>query len=196
MINASELRINNYVGCKKSNDAGIYQVSGIDGWERVFKTPKDKELYNKPMEWQIKNLGGRQINWNDERLVRISGGARTDERLKESQLKPIKLTEEWLIRFDFIKVENTYVSNIATAFVFTKMTIDNFGDNLLVERKNGVVLRYVHQLQNLYFTLVKEELTAGGKLAMNGKPNGYRPAKRLTEEQKNNLPPIIINKKL
>ena len=152
MINASELRINNYVGCKKSNDTGIYQVSGIDGWERVFKTPKDKEIYNKSMDWQIANP--KEISrWNDERLVVISGGARTDEKLRESQLKPIRITEEILIKLGF---EKQPIPNFYFHKGFSVWLEEGAFTFQLSGRK--IIVIYLHELQNLYYATTKFEI--------------------------------------
>lgn len=74
-----------------------------------------------------------------------------------SLVEPIPLTEEWLIKFGFDKLHGNW--------------FDNGGVIELSEKDNGYVmledsyyhcsqdLLYVHQLQNLYFALIGEELT-------------------------------------
>ncbi len=75
-------------------------------------------------------------------------------------IKPIPLTEEWLIKMGFEKIGTNYEKdwlllhgNIKTGTV----------DFLLNEPKTGkykaTILMYLHQLQNLYFALTGEELT-------------------------------------
>ncbi len=64
--------------------------------------------------------------------------------------KPIPLTEEWLIKLGYTK-NRTYF-NIAGHKVW-------MCNDIFLCDKNGVVLKYVHQLQNLYFALTNEELT-------------------------------------
>jgi hypothetical protein len=66
-------------------------------------------------------------------------------------IEPIQLSEEWLLKFGFCKFKN-YND-------FSK------GGIIIHGRKRGFVLRksvpdikYVHQLQNLYFALTGEEL--------------------------------------
>jgi hypothetical protein len=71
-------------------------------------------------------------------------------------LKPIPLTEEWLIKFGFKHDEilSTYVFNGSFGFIennYTKLGIE-YGA-IWTECK------YVHQLQNIIFALTGEELT-------------------------------------
>lgn len=74
-------------------------------------------------------------------------------------LHPIPLTEEWLLKFGFMK------HPIKTEYLHTKMgglrIITYYGNNYLVKTIRGdaiTSLKYVHQLQNLYFALTGEEL--------------------------------------
>lgn len=163
MIQASELRIRNIVGCKKSNDAGTYQIEGIKGWERIFKTSQDKLNYEKPFT-EGKFEGS---NYWDERLVEIIGGSRSGEILRESQLKPIPLTGNWLIRLGFKKGDDGDLElfplkyfkellryNGKSAPIF----VSDFGDDSHYDLPISHI-KYVHQLQNLYFALTGEELT-------------------------------------
>jgi hypothetical protein len=65
--------------------------------------------------------------------------------------EPILLTDEWLKRFGFTKDEKYYSKesfdvDLDEWFGFHKMVI-------------SCPLKYVHQLQNLYFALTGEELT-------------------------------------
>lgn len=88
-------------------------------------------------------------------------------------LSPIPLTEEWLLKFDIIK--RNFTEDMPEAF--HKPDIDEDGDiwyswvkgafNLEIQT-NGEIwfevyshykhIKYVHQLQNLYWCLVGEEL--------------------------------------
>jgi len=69
-------------------------------------------------------------------------------------LIPITLTEEWLVKFGF-EVTNTYY--------FSKCNLHLQGDvrgfHLVISRIDGIKVKYVHELQNLYFALTGEELT-------------------------------------
>lgn len=72
-----------------------------------------------------------------------------------NQIKPIPLTEEWLIRFGFGGTREYYYDTEIGAIEFY------FEDEILVcdiydsRNKN---IKYVHQLQNLYFALTGKEL--------------------------------------
>lgn len=76
--------------------------------------------------------------------------------------KPIPLTEEWLVRFGFRFVERDYEG-------YNQFIKDSF-ESIYITEKNEfryssykpcgyTDLKYVHQLQNLYFALTGEELT-------------------------------------
>src|SRR3990167_11113789 len=61
------------------------------------------------------------------------------------KLNPIRITENWLIRFGFKKINNYFL-------------LDNYiykGDCFIIDRENqcAVKINYVHQLQNLYYSL-------------------------------------------
>ena len=64
-------------------------------------------------------------------------------------LEPIKLTEEWLIRFGFGTGKKIGYSG--NDFINDTMTVI-LGEHL-------IKIKHVHQLQNLYFALTGEELT-------------------------------------
>ncbi len=75
--------------------------------------------------------------------------------------KPIPLTEEWFERFGF-KLEKWYISgNKAFEYKLRDFTISKLELELgvfMVNTKQRASIKYVHQLQNLYFALVGEEL--------------------------------------
>tara|TARA_R110000796_G_scaffold141528_2_gene257950 strand:- start:111 stop:479 length:369 start_codon:yes stop_codon:yes gene_type:complete len=84
---------------------------------------------------------------------------KTRETLYEVPLqfiKPILLTEDWLLKFGFkVEKENKYLTyilgNITTYNQDNVWWVDLYWDYL--------ELKYVHQLQNLYFALTNKELT-------------------------------------
>ena len=73
----------------------------------------------------------------------------------EINIKPIPLTEEWLLKFGF-EITKASVTHNHT------FSIDNFKVNNLLRGGQfwyrEVELKYVHQLQNLYYALTGEEL--------------------------------------
>ena len=67
---------------------------------------------------------------------------------------PIPLTEEWLLKFGFeyydtVKPKGYWLNGVCIEKI----------DSMLIEFKNGIGLKHVHQLQNLYFALTNKELT-------------------------------------
>ena len=66
--------------------------------------------------------------------------------------KPIPLTEEWLVEFGFEKALNGWWSD---------NEIWSYNDGKFYLGANTYLsnVKYVHQLQNLYFALTNEELT-------------------------------------
>lgn len=73
--------------------------------------------------------------------------------------EPIPLTEEWLLKFGFEKINNEYWY-MYYAFCINEY-FDVFGIKVTKSWQNiyGIKIRYVHQLQNLYFALTGQELT-------------------------------------
>ena len=78
--------------------------------------------------------------------------------LKINQVKPIPLTEEWLFEFGFI---DDFSKDFRVRLIGHRL-----GDFFITEKMklltsdiNSVKIKYVHQLQNLYFALTGEELT-------------------------------------
>ena len=71
--------------------------------------------------------------------------------------KPINLNKKWFNKFGY------YNENRPNHFSKDEMTIDEhtFWDcnGMFIEDKNGVRIKYVHQLQNLFFALKQRELT-------------------------------------
>lgn len=84
-------------------------------------------------------------------------------------MEPIKLTEEWLVKFGFRKVLSWYIvfgryKNETLEITYNNDTdesqyyvyVRGLLENEFVQIKHD--LKYVHQLQNLYFALTGEEL--------------------------------------
>jgi len=79
------------------------------------------------------------------------------------EFEPIQLTEEWLTRFGFDsgtgrgRSKNFYYHN-ASPF-----RVEMFEEHILFKEHGNPrelrAIKYVHQLQNLYFALTGEELT-------------------------------------
>lgn len=85
-----------------------------------------------------------------------------------SECTPIPLTEEWLLKFGFEKeivLESTksifYTKGEITLFYYIDYNVFKF-DMLIIN--DGIEIKSVNKLQNLYFTLTEEELTLNDKL--------------------------------
>lgn len=92
---------------------------------------------------------------NTIRFLVPYGGSIGCFSIKNPDIKPIPLNEEWLLKFGFVKsthwfeLENTSISLNLNQYIL------EFND-AYQESKMPV---YVHQLQNLYYALTNKELT-------------------------------------
>jgi hypothetical protein len=71
------------------------------------------------------------------------------EHVHIDDLKPIELTEEWLIKFGFKK--------FVPDFINPSLLIRNTTEGFKIIR-HGIMVNHLHQLQNLYFALTGKEL--------------------------------------
>lgn len=71
------------------------------------------------------------------------------ELLETNSIKPIPLTEEWLLKLGFKRFCKDFSK---------KGVIIHTRERGYVLRKSVPIIKTVHQLQNLYFTLTGEEL--------------------------------------
>jgi hypothetical protein len=85
--------------------------------------------------------------------------------LKDGILLPIPLTEEWLLKFGFEKVNNELTNiaplNLPCTFNLPNTPFSFCQGKLILTTSTGdfcVNTEYVHQLQNLYFALTGEDL--------------------------------------
>ena len=72
-------------------------------------------------------------------------------------VKPIRITEDWLLKFGF---EEFKEYSIGHGYKLNNISIriDNFGFHYLYGIGVNSRLKYIHQLQNLYFALTGKEL--------------------------------------
>jgi len=74
------------------------------------------------------------------------------------RVKGIILTEEWLLKFGFERQENNWKT---LDLHFATISWERLAGTALSFEKESIYLphiKYVHQLQNLYFALTEEEL--------------------------------------
>lgn len=132
-MDAKELRIGNLV---------------TDQFYESFKTVIEVESVNdKGINLQICDDG----NYPECAKIWI------EPEYKFNDLNPIPLTEEWLIKFGLIKLRSPMLSFVLGCY---EICFNPISEDYSVILKGGVIctLKYVHQLQNLYFALTGKEL--------------------------------------
>ena len=78
---------------------------------------------------------------------------------KEWQAEPIPITEEWLLKFGFRKTKyNSVIIYDSELQNSTYITIDKDYSSYFMWGEYLTSIKYVHELQNLYYALIKEEL--------------------------------------
>jgi len=96
----------------------------------------------------ILTSGGRLISVTIENIVKVAKNI--------SEYKPIPLTEEWIIGLGFGKHDSTTFEKNGYYFDLEDTTFYNdWPSNASTLNKN---VKYLHQIQNLYFALTGEEL--------------------------------------
>jgi hypothetical protein len=99
---------------------------------------------------------------DDRIIIQIEDGIDID-LCNKLNASPIPLTEEWLLKFGFVKVKDDIFRLLEDDIIIctvSKIGSDEFEYEQLKVR--GIYVQFVHQLQNLYFALTGEELTYGG----------------------------------
>ncbi len=81
--------------------------------------------------------------------------------IKTKEPEPIPLTEEWLVKFGFEKVDHIHGYSFwsLSKSKINKCHINVYEHTTTWMGYNIKHVKYVHQLQNLYFALTGEELT-------------------------------------
>jgi hypothetical protein len=87
-------------------------------------------------------------------VVKIDARSIFDIWEETKEYQPILLTEEWLLRFGF--VSNPYQDRYENKSIHVQCNKTRGVTELWIE--NMPHIKYVHQLQNLYFALTGEEL--------------------------------------
>lgn len=123
----------------------------------------------------MKARGLRIGNWVNHKggfgQVQVTQEMLGDEKLFRMQLmsnppqdliKPIPLTEEWLVKFGFTEsvklgMYKDLTSRMVLKFYKIPNQLDLIQDGKNISFAHGRI-KYVHQLQNLYYALTGEEL--------------------------------------
>lgn len=144
MIKAEELRLGNLVeidnGLLPETKGKPHVVIGIQNRSDKDFPDSDSVISLIPNERSWRNYS----QWNE-------------------YIKPIPLTEEWLLKFGFFVStrKNCYYKNWGTNGV--ELIVHDYhykgGFEYELGSNKYKVVEYIHQLQNLYFALTGEELT-------------------------------------
>lgn len=117
----------------------------------------------KAIELRIGNLVEYKITDDlDERIEWWELSTIDSDDLKiiqdDCDYRPIPLTEEWLLKFGFKYNNPTYEWYDKSAVLFIQ--VNYLGFDLIAKFHNQVIreIKYVHELQNLYFALTGKEL--------------------------------------
>ena len=94
--------------------------------------------------WEVSEIDADDIHW----LSKVD--------TKDEDFRPIILTEEWFLKFGFVKILNQYKKATKTKPFIILFLENQFQYDDLRYRTN---LKHVYQLQNLYFALTNKELT-------------------------------------
>ncbi len=73
-------------------------------------------------------------------------------------IKPIPLTEEWLLKFGFRHVMNNWYNLHANGNTFNVYLFEDGRYRVEIVSQSIGVFEFVHTLQNLYFALTNKEL--------------------------------------
>jgi hypothetical protein len=104
------------------------------------------------MEANELRIGNWVVNKKLHEEIQIDGNFPFDNVF---MIEPIPLTEEWLLKFDWFSIDDDRYTFRDIEYY----TISNEGSLYFCGSYTCTDIKYVHQLQNLYFALTGEELT-------------------------------------
>tara|TARA_R110000822_G_scaffold235117_1_gene366073 strand:- start:388 stop:723 length:336 start_codon:yes stop_codon:yes gene_type:complete len=110
------------------------------------------------MEAKELRLGNycKEITHSKNEIVKVSKRHFEEIEDNEIDLFPIPLTEDWLVKFGFVLDLDSHRTTYLSKDITTYMQDGIFWCDILWD---CLELKYVHQLQNLYFALTNKELT-------------------------------------
>lgn len=112
----------------------------------------------------------------EENTVMVDKGQGKTKRYDVRLLRPIPLTEEWIMKFELKPFQHPdhkeYVldDELCRQFSILRGNSENFDFVFAYNNFHKIqstTITYVHQLQNLYFALMSEELTIKEKVHHN-----------------------------
>jgi hypothetical protein len=109
-------------------------------------------------ELRIGNWVYHEPTIDDWEIIQANPGTMIQCEINPEGFDPIRLTEEWLLKFGFEMINKGFfelkVGNLN--FEYTKDLNNNW--YMLINEDIKVYLDYVHQFQNLYFSLTNKEI--------------------------------------
>jgi hypothetical protein len=112
-------------------------------------------------ELRIGNFTYKMLQSGNGRIIESNITSTDLLRIEEERIfyyEPIPITEEWLLKFGFERQENNWKT---LNLHFATIGWERLALTVLSFDKDSIYLphiKYVHQLQNLYFSLTGEEL--------------------------------------
>jgi len=168
-MEANELRIGNWVFCNKSYVNKPVRVTGISVVDRRDDHTGIYEAFIYLNEHDLL----KDTEFNDT-FINYKQGVMTLE-----QISGIPLTEEWLVKFGFTKHSTNWEETSGTenmvgyriecnewdkSGIFVSKRLEVFISVIWsdFERLQTTQLKYIHQLENLFFILAGKELEYNG----------------------------------
>jgi hypothetical protein len=110
-------------------------------------------------EWCYREIWNKEFQWEDRDWYAVG-----ECTMDLNDVYPIPLTEEWLEKFGFnSKYKSVHMLwNLGNFYINQKSDEDDYGNSIPQEQifyyDYTFEIKYVHQLQNLYYALTGEEL--------------------------------------
>lgn len=109
------------------------------------------------IEYKIKDKLDERKEWWEISKVDFQDLTWLDSNPEDAAFRPIKITEEWLLKFGF--KEGEWKDKTNSQYLYHANDTLHISDVRDVNYSFESPCKYVHQLQNLYFALTGEELT-------------------------------------
>jgi hypothetical protein len=107
-------------------------------------------------------IGNLIFTGDDNMVLKVQHGTIRGVLYNHLNVKPIPLTEEWLLKFGFEDSLKGWGGSQGSDYHYKKEFVEiqtyDSDNNWHLKNKFDVKFKHVHQLQNLYFALTGEEL--------------------------------------
>lgn len=119
-------------------------------------------------ELRIGNYVMNEPTIDDWEVIIVKPGTIIQCEISPDSYVPIQLTEEWLLKFGYIKFELNQIYDewflnfdgvLKYKILQSSFNLKEVKEFVMPNSDKPINIKYVHQLQNLYFALTGEELT-------------------------------------